>query len=99
MKENISTDGSSLQGAKSTEALLTDVLAKLEEVRVQNKKLQRRMTWIVVGNYLQLLLVLVPLIAALIFLPPVIRQVTSSFSQMGGGSVQSSVQDILELLR
>lgn len=99
MKENTSTDVSLLQTTKSTEALLADVLTKLEEVRVQNKKLHRRMAWIVVGNYLQLLLVLAPLIAVLIFLPPVIRQMTSLFSQMGGSDVQSSFQDILQLLR
>lgn len=61
----------------------------------QNKKIQRRLTMIVVAGYIKFLLVLLPLIAAAFFLPPLLRQVTEQYSSLfsmssGNGSATST---------
>lgn len=60
----------------------------------QNRKINRRLTFMVVGDYLKLLLVLGPLIAALIFLPPLFKQIWQEYSSLlqGGASVNSGDQ-------
>lgn len=54
----------------------------LETIMKQNKKIQRRLTLIVVAGYVKFLLILLPLIAAIFFLPPLLKQVTGQYSSL-----------------
>ena len=52
----------------------------------QNKKIKRRLTMIVVGNYLRLLLIAAPIIFALIYLPPLLLDLFDQYGQILGGA-------------
>lgn len=52
----------------------------------QNKKIKRRLTLMVVGNYFKLLLIIVPLIIAFIYLPPLINQLLLQYNSILGGA-------------
>ena len=54
----------------------------LEVIMKQNKKIQRRLTLIVVAGYVKFFLVLFPLLAAIFFLPPLLKQVTQQYSAL-----------------
>jgi len=51
----------------------------------QNRKINRRLTWLVVGSYLRLAIIIIPLILAVIFLPPLLEQLWAQYSGMLGG--------------
>ncbi|MBI4993265.1 MAG: hypothetical protein HZC26_04000 [Candidatus Magasanikbacteria bacterium] len=51
----------------------------------QNRKIKRRLTWMVVGGYLRLMIVVVPLILAFIYLPPLIRDLFGQYAGIING--------------
>src|SRR3989338_2916294 len=51
----------------------------------QNRKIKRRLTLMVVGSYLRLLMILVPLILAFIYLPPLIRGLFEQYAGIING--------------
>lgn len=66
---------------QKTEELKTENLEKLIEKNIkwsqviynQNKKIKHRLTMMVIGNYVRLFLILIPLIIGLIYLPDFIE--------------------------
>jgi len=58
----------------------------------QNKKINRRLTWMVVTGYIKLAIILAPLIIALIYLPPLIKDFIDQYGSVigvqGGGFEQ-----------
>ncbi len=64
----------------------------------QNRKIQRRLSWMVFGSYFRLFLILVPLILGFIFLPSLITDFMNQYgSSLDGG--QQNLQDYLQLFR
>lgn len=57
----------------------------------QNKKIKRRLTLMAVGSYLRLALILVPLLIAFIYLPPLFSQFWSQYSNLLGGAGASGI--------
>ena len=51
----------------------------------QNRGIKRRLTWMLVGSYLRLLIIVVPLILAFIYLPPLIKDLFEQYSGIVGG--------------
>jgi len=51
----------------------------------QNRKVKRRLTWMVVGSYLRLAIIVIPIILAIIFLPPLFEQLWGQYSGILGG--------------
>ncbi|MFA7314997.1 MAG: hypothetical protein WC025_03695 [Candidatus Magasanikbacteria bacterium] len=63
----------------------------------QNKKIKRRLTMMVIGNYLRLLLIVAPIILGIIYFPDILAKLNEYFGQyLGGGS--SSIFDLTKLL-
>ncbi len=56
-----------------------------EIIYKQNKKIKRRLTIMAVGDYLRLAFIIVPLILAIIYLPPLLNDVISQYSELLGG--------------
>jgi len=50
----------------------------------QNRKIQRRLSWMVFGSYFRLFLILVPLILGFIFLPPLISDFMKQYGSLIG---------------
>jgi len=55
----------------------------------QSRKINRRLTWMVVGDYLRLFLIIAPLIFAAIFLPPVIKDFWEQYGKVLQGMAGS----------
>jgi hypothetical protein len=51
----------------------------------QNRGIKRRLTLLLVGGYLKLLLIVVPLILAFIYLPPLLKDLFAQYSSLLGG--------------
>ena len=51
----------------------------------QNRGIKRRLTWMVIGSYLRLLMIVVPLILAFIYLPPLLKDLFAQYSSLLGG--------------
>lgn len=60
-----------------------------EKIYEQNRSINRRLTWMVIGNYLRLVLILAPLILGIIFLPPLIAQLWQQYTGLIGMSETS----------
>lgn len=50
----------------------------------QNKKIKKRLGWMVAGSYLKLILIIAPIIIAMIYLPPLMEQFMAQYSQLLG---------------
>ncbi len=67
----------------------------------QNKKIKRRLDWIVWGGVFKWVLILLPIIAALIYLPPLLRPLIEQYSHLlsGASSVNLGTEQLNTLLR
>lgn len=69
-----------------TRALLLKQEALLDTIVDQNKTIKRRLLWMVIGSYARLLLIVVPLVLAIIFLPPLLRDVMKQYETLLEGA-------------
>jgi hypothetical protein len=69
----------------SLQELLNENLELSKSIFEQNKKIKRRLTTMVVINYLKLAIILAPIIIAIIYLPPLLGQVLEQYSDLLGG--------------
>lgn len=51
----------------------------------QNKQIKRRLTLLALGSYLRILIIVVPIILALIYLPPILRPLFEKYNSLLGG--------------
>ncbi|MBI5222705.1 MAG: hypothetical protein HY980_04420 [Candidatus Magasanikbacteria bacterium] len=51
----------------------------------QNRGIKRRLTMMIIGGYLRLLLIIVPLILAAIYLPPIVKNLLGQYGDLMGG--------------
>ncbi len=75
----------------------------VQSVFEQNQKIKHRITMMVIGSYLRLLLIVVPIIFAVIYLPPLLRPMFEQYSALLGGmggtnSGANQIQDILKAI-
>lgn len=63
----------------------------------QNRKIQRRLSWMVFGSYLKLFLVLVPIILGLIYLPPLVSDFLKQYGSLLGDN--QTWKDYLDLFK
>src|SRR3989338_3837517 len=86
---------------KSPEELMRSAIKWSELIFEQNKKIKRRLGWIIFGGYVRLALILVPLILALIYLPPLVQDLLNQYESIfsgagqGGSPLGGSFNDIL----
>lgn len=77
-----------------------EILTILKEIKEQNSVLRRRMTWMVVGNYLRLLLVILPLIIgtilAYVYLPAFMQDTLGQYQELVGGSGSFGITELLQ---
>lgn len=66
--------------------LLQDNLKWSQVIYQQNKRMNTRLTLMVVGNYIRLLIILAPIILGIIYLPDLIERFWSNFQTVTGGS-------------
>ncbi len=67
----------------------------VQEIYEQNKKIKKRLTWILIGNYVKFLIFLVPLVVGLIFLPSLIKEVIPKYNALINSSSTNPFSDIL----
>ncbi|MBD3310873.1 MAG: hypothetical protein GF349_00015 [Candidatus Magasanikbacteria bacterium] len=89
-----------VQSSDDLEILIKKNIKWSQIIYEQNKKITKRMTWMVIGNYLRLLIIVVPIVLGIIYLPPLIDQMLQSYTEIlgvGGGDV-GGYQDIFKQL-
>ena len=103
--DDIVLSGKKLGGR--TSGMVHDELKELVEKNIkwsqviynQNKKIKHRLTMMVIGNYVRLLLILAPIILGIIFLPALFDQYMSYFSTLLGGESGMTLYDLGSLLK
>ena len=72
--------------AQPTEASLKELIEKnlkwSQIIYEQNRKINSKLFWTAVSNWIRTLIILVPLILAGIFLPPIIKDVWSNYTSV-----------------
>ena len=68
----------------------------------QNRKINNKLLWSAVANWLRLLVIVVPIILAFIFLPPLLKKAWSQYGDLLGnapatGAKQNSFENVLKL--
>ncbi len=79
-------------------ALLEKQQVLLEVIEKQNKKIGRHIFWMTVGGYVRILLVIIPIVLAVIFLPPLLKDVTKQYQELLGVKNSASSFDIQNLI-
>ncbi len=104
-EENASAENATLPELKT---LIEKNIKWSQVVYEQSRKINRRLTWMVVGDYVRLFLIIAPLIFAAIFLPPVIKDFWEQYGKVlsgmtGGGGADAALNispgQIQELLK
>lgn len=65
---------------KERDTLIEKNIKWSELIYDQNKKIQRRLTFLVIGNYVRLLLIFIPIIIAVLYLLPFAGQEMESYA-------------------
>ena len=84
VKKEVTEVTPSLVHTDKTQELLEKNLKWSQLIFEQNKKIQRSLTWMLIGSYLKLLIVVIPLIIAAIYLPPLLGNVFSQYQAILG---------------
>lgn len=90
-------------GPGEIKSLLEKNLKWSQIIYEQNRKINRKLMWMAVGNWLKILIIVVPIVLGVIYLPSFIKNLTSKYGAYlpgktnvtGGGN---SVNDVLKLL-
>jgi len=108
IKKNASIEGAE---KKSSAAPVPekDVLQELIEKNIkwsqviynQNKKINRRLTMMVIGSYVRLALIMAPIIIGILYLPPLLAQMMEQYQSVLGGSASTAfdMKDFFDLWR
>lgn len=68
----------------------------------QNRKINNKLLWSAIADWIRLVVIMVPLILALLYLPPFIRNIQERYMQIFSGSTEvgrsQSIKDLLNLL-
>lgn len=66
----------------------------------QNKKIKHRLTMMVVGSYLRLALIIVPIVLGIIYLPPLMEKFFEQYQDVMGGVVfPVNITDLFQQLK
>jgi len=76
----------------SIQELLEKNLKWSQIIYEQNRKINRKLTWAAIAGWLRLILILAPLVLALLYLPPILKDVWNNYSDVLG-LVESSGVD------
>ena len=85
----------------SLKELLEKNLKWSQIIYEQNRKINNKLLWSAIANWLRLLIIVVPFILAIIYLPAIIKNFKDQYMNFLGASQSgkaSSVEDIINLL-
>lgn len=87
---------------ESLEDLVRKNLKWSQIIYEQNRKINNKLLWSAVASWIHVLIIVIPLILALLYLPPLLKNVWSQYSNLLGGenstSSQSTVDSFLKML-
>ena len=91
-----------LKAEPSLKELIEKNLKWSQIIYEQNRKINNKLLWSAAANWLRLLVIVVPIVLALIFLPPLLKNVWSQYSDLLGnipakGVKQNSLENVLKL--
>ncbi len=88
----------------TSSALPADLLARIEESIAWSKKvvegqtrIQRYLFWAVIGNFFRLAIIVVPIVLAILYLPPLLKDFSQQF--LGASKNQNPYAEMLDLLK
>lgn len=80
---------------KPKEETLEDLVKKnlkwSQIIYEQNRKINNKLLWSAIAEWLRLLIIVIPIILALLYLPPLLKNIWSQYSDLlGNGATQNS---------
>lgn len=92
-------NNSDAQSAESLAVLMEKNLKWSQIIYEQNRSIKRRLSWMVAGDYIRLLLIVAPIVLAIIYLPPFIRGITEKYRAIFSGSVGGGIISESDIMR
>lgn len=84
---------------KKPKPTIDELMLMVVELKEQNRRILRRMTWMTVANYAKFFLILVPIIVGALYLPSFIENLLGSLPSalgVGGGLPDSQINEIIQ---
>jgi len=110
--ENTKDEAPLVVEKKSPPKTDTEVLKELLEKNLkwsqiiyeQNRKINNKLMWSSIANWFRIFLIVIPLILAILFLPPIVQNLFNTYSGLLGGKINSnnvapSINSIDQLLK
>lgn len=73
-------------GTDSLKELIEKNIKWSQVIYEQNRKLKRRLTWMAIGSYLRLAILVVPIILGIIYLPAILEDVMGQYQSILGAT-------------
>lgn len=81
-----------------TKELLEKNLKWSQLIYEQNKRIQYRLTMMVIGSYIKIAIIVVPLILAAIYLPPIAKDAFAQYQSLIGIGGGDQVEDVASVI-
>jgi len=82
LKADINEGKMATNSTDTTKELLEKNLKWSQIIYEQNRKINRKLVWAAVAGWLRLLIILVPLALALLYMPPILKQVWGQYASL-----------------
>lgn len=95
---------SAVNSETSLKELIEKNLKWSQIIYEQNRKINGKLMWMAIASWLKLFIILVPLILAILFLPPIVKDVWSRYGELLGmsapktGQTANSFDSVINLL-
>ncbi|MFA7244561.1 MAG: hypothetical protein WC070_00040 [Candidatus Magasanikbacteria bacterium] len=93
-----SAEDQSISSNQSLQDLIEKNIKWSQVIYNQNKKIKRRLTMLVIGNYLRLFLILAPIILGILYFPEIIAKTNEYFGQYLNIDVGGTKLNLLDLI-
>ena len=110
-KQSVQEGGLVINKDDEMKKMIEESLEWSKKVYEQNRKITKRLNWMVWGSYFKLAIIIIPIILGVIYLPPLLGEVWSNYqsilgitSDLPGGSITNTgindqIKAMMDLLK
>ena len=77
----------------------TEILAKLNIIEQQNKKIQKRLLMNNIFNVIRIIIIIAPIILGIIYLPPLIKNLLEKYNEIAPQLDSLNLPDLKQLIK
>lgn len=81
----------------SLKELMVQNLALTEEIHEMTHAIKRHLTFQKIISFIYVLLIVIPIIASIIYLPPLLKNIMGQYGEVLGGSPAAGIESLLKI--